>query len=285
MATYETVAKRFWRDPKVKNWNPTAQRLALYLLTGPESTSEGFYILAPPVAQYDLQVTPEAWKQALATLEGYGFARFDPQTNTVFVCRALKYRPVSGRNSVLGALRPLEETHESPLFWDFLKAADRYSPQFAAGIRARYGIAEGACDGKTRTPQAPSKGPPCETPPSPSQTPSQTPSCPKTEEREDVARLCDLLADLIRQRDSKARVAPDSKRWHDAARLLLDRDGRSEKDVERVIRWCQTDDFWKANILSMPKLREKFDALWARAQTTAASDPQSTDDFLVALER
>ena len=80
-----------------------------------------------------------------------------------------------------------------------------------------------------------------------------------------VAReLCDLLADLILARDPKAKVNPGSKAWVDAARLLMDRDGRSRDEVEAVIRWCQADPFWQPNILSMPKLREKFDQLVAK---------------------
>lgn len=83
-------------------------------------------------------------------------------------------------------------------------------------------------------------------------------------DREHV-RLSQLLADLIRQRDPKAKAAPLSKGWLDAIRLLIDRDGRSPAEVERVIRWCQADAFWQANILSAPKLRAKFDQLAAKA--------------------
>lgn len=95
------------------------------------------------------------------------------------------------------------------------------------------------------------------------------------DERPEVARLALLLADLIRRRDPKARVAPGSKGWLDAIRLLLDADERSEAEVEHVIRWCQADDFWRKNILSAPKLRVKFDQLYAKA-----GKPKGTaDDF------
>jgi hypothetical protein len=32
-----------------------------------------------------------------------------------------------------------------------------------------------------------------------------------------------------------------------------------------MIRWCQADEFWRGNILSMPKLREKYDQLRLKA--------------------
>lgn len=100
-----------------------------------------------------------------------------------------------------------------------------------------------------------------------------------------VVRLCDLLADLIRQRDPKAKVAPASNRWRDACRLLLDADGRSVAEVERVLRWSQADQFWHRNILSMPKLREKFMQLLANANAAGngrRSGPTAADFFAIA---
>ena len=81
----------------------------------------------------------------------------------------------------------------------------------------------------------------------------------------DVARLCDLLASLIRSRDPKAKCNPTGKAWTDAIRLLIDADGRDPVEIERIIRWCQADGFWQRNILSAPKLREKFTQLVAAA--------------------
>ena len=85
-------------------------------------------------------------------------------------------------------------------------------------------------------------------------------------------RLSHLLASLIRQRDPDAKVAPQSKAWLDAIRLLIDRDHRSPAEIERVIRWCQADAFWQANILSAPKLRAKFDQLHAKAAARSAAN-------------
>jgi hypothetical protein len=84
--------------------------------------------------------------------------------------------------------------------------------------------------------------------------------------RPDVTGLCRLLAERILANDSKAKVDPDSKRWRAACRLLIDTDERTVEDIRRVIEWCQTDLFWRSNILSMPKLREKFPSLYLRAQ-------------------
>jgi hypothetical protein len=64
--------------------------------------------------------------------------------------------------------------------------------------------------------------------------------------------------------------APESKRqatavkWADAMRLLHEVDGHSWDEISALIDWCQADDFWRSNILSGDKLREKWDTLTAK---------------------
>jgi hypothetical protein len=82
--------------------------------------------------------------------------------------------------------------------------------------------------------------------------------------REDVTRLCIHLANRIEANGAKRPTI--GKGWHDAARLMLDNDGRTEQEIHGAIDWCQTDEFWRANVLSMPKLREKYDQLRMQAQ-------------------
>ena len=47
---------------------------------------------------------------------------------------------------------------------------------------------------------------------------------------------------------------------------MIDRDGRSVEEITRIIDWVEADDFWRANVLSLPKLRQKFDTLRLQAQ-------------------
>lgn len=87
------------------------------------------------------------------------------------------------------------------------------------------------------------------------------------ERREDVDHLCDVLADLIAANGSNRPKI--GKAWRDAARLMIDKDGRDPVKAERLIRWCQADDFWKPNVLSMPTFREKYDTLRLQANRDA----------------
>lgn len=95
--------------------------------------------------------------------------------------------------------------------------------------------------------------------------------------RPDVERLCGHLADRIEANGSKRPNV--TKRWRDAARLMLDNDGRTEQQVMAAINWSQGHEFWRANILSMPKLREKYDQLRLQAaQPKANGRPSTTND-------
>lgn len=91
-----------------------------------------------------------------------------------------------------------------------------------------------------------------------------------------VIRLCDYLADRIAANGSKRPTV--TKRWHDSARLLLTRDGRTLEQARWLIDWCQTDDFWRGNVLSMPKFREKFDQMRLQAQRGNVRPLVRTDD-------
>lgn len=110
------------------------------------------------------------------------------------------------------------------------------------------------------------RGTSCATEPNPTeQNPTQPPSS-AVARRDDVDRLCDLLADLIAANGSKRPTV--TKAWRDAARLMLDKDGRDPEKAARLMRWCQQDEFWRSNVLSMPTFRDKYDQLRLRANAT-----------------
>jgi hypothetical protein len=98
------------------------------------------------------------------------------------------------------------------------------------------------------------------------------------DDRPDVAAICERLADLIEANGSKRPAITAA--WRDAARLMLDRDGRSIEEAMGAIEWSQQDPFWKGNILSMPTLRKQYDRLRLAAnRPTATSHQQQKDDI------
>ncbi|EEP73526.1 hypothetical protein MCAG_03853 [Micromonospora sp. ATCC 39149] len=78
-------------------------------------------------------------------------------------------------------------------------------------------------------------------------------------DRIDVERVCTYLAEWIVKNGSKRPTI--TKKWRTDARLLIDKDGRALDEIRDVIAWSQRDPFWRSNILSLPKLREKYDQL------------------------
>lgn len=87
--------------------------------------------------------------------------------------------------------------------------------------------------------------------------------------------LCDLLANLIEENGSKRPNV--TQRWRNDMRLLHERDGRSLSQIERMIRWCQADEFWRANILSPGKLRAKYDQMRLRASSSQIRSPAAQE--------
>lgn len=84
---------------------------------------------------------------------------------------------------------------------------------------------------------------------------------------DDVAE-CVYLADWIERNGSKRPTITEA--WLSSARLLKELDGRTHQQVMTCIEWCQRDEFWRGNILSMPKLRQQYD----RLRLHAARSPQ-----------
>lgn len=74
-------------------------------------------------------------------------------------------------------------------------------------------------------------------------------------------RLCDWL-----QKNSPRGVEVDPPvAWYHEARKLLELDKVSLDYAVQILDWCQQDDFWKMNILSMPKFRKQFNQLEIKA--------------------
>lgn len=92
-------------------------------------------------------------------------------------------------------------------------------------------------------------------------------------DRDDVRKLCETLQ--ARMVENGCRKQAITTRWKTSARLLLDKDGVSLDEALAVLEWSQANDFWKANIQSIPKLREKYDTLRLQMVREGAHIPAS----------
>lgn len=73
-------------------------------------------------------------------------------------------------------------------------------------------------------------------------------------------KLATDFYDLIFSNNSEAKK-PNFQSWADDFRKTVELDGRSIDNLRAVMTWSQNDDFWKGNVLSAKKLREKYDQL------------------------
>lgn len=83
---------------------------------------------------------------------------------------------------------------------------------------------------------------------------------------EDV-KCAEYLKDKVQQ------VAPHAKvniaKWADVVRLMRTKDGLTHRKICEVFNWANQDSFWRTNVLSANKLREKFAELEAKSRAGA----------------
>jgi hypothetical protein len=94
--------------------------------------------------------------------------------------------------------------------------------------------------------------------------------------RPEVEELCTYLADRVEQNGSRRPTI--TRGWRDAARLMLDRDERTVEQIKAAIDWCQADDFWRANVLSMTTLRKQYDQMRLHAKRQRGPAREATTD-------
>lgn len=95
---------------------------------------------------------------------------------------------------------------------------------------------------------------------------------------DDDMNLSKLLNYLLEENNPKRKPTTESQleSWANECRLMRERDGRSIEDIEKVLRWSQSDSFWKTNILSMGKLRKQFDQLMIRMNGSDGGENSKT---------
>jgi hypothetical protein len=70
---------------------------------------------------------------------------------------------------------------------------------------------------------------------------------------------------------------PNLQNWANDVRLMMKQDKRTEEQISYLMDWVQNDSFWKTNILSVSKLREKFDQLVMKVKEDINKKNTSTE--------
>jgi len=108
--------------------------------------------------------------------------------------------------------------------------------------------------------------------------PSSSPK-PQKSVSPDALRLSNILADMILENQPQNRSLNNGKRggsvqaWAADIDKLICIDKQSLSMIETVIRWSQTDVFWKSNILSGTTLRKQWDRLISKLPVSLEPAP------------
>jgi hypothetical protein len=100
------------------------------------------------------------------------------------------------------------------------------------------------------------------------------PYCPE------AYRLAVLLMEAIRKWKKDAKTPDSLKAWEADIDRMIRLDNRTPAQIEAVLQWLPTDDFWPPNILSGAKLRKQFDKLEVKmVQRRPQQQPINLDPF------
>jgi hypothetical protein len=100
------------------------------------------------------------------------------------------------------------------------------------------------------------------------------------------APLSHLLADKIAELDPDGNRPKVTKRWVQAEDRMLRIDKRRPEEARRLLLWTMADPFWRGNVLSMPKFREKYTQLYAaasRAPRRPATNATRTEERMARV--
>ena len=112
---------------------------------------------------------------------------------------------------------------------------------------------------------------------------AQPPSANFTDDSDEM-KLCHLLAERMRLNKPDCKLPDSFQGWCKHIDLMMRIDGRTPRQIQDVILFCQKDSFWQSNILSTKKLREKFDQLALKMQEKRPA-AQTSNPFKAILER
>lgn len=106
------------------------------------------------------------------------------------------------------------------------------------------------------------------------------PYVPIFSENSDEIKLSNLLFEKICKNNPTTKK-PNIQSWAKSIDFMIKNDNRTIEDITKIINFSQSDNFWKTNILSTEKLREKYDQLWLKMQEqkTPEKIPMIIDDF------
>lgn len=116
-------------------------------------------------------------------------------------------------------------------------------------------------------------------------------NCRNTKKKTDIKfvatsfeiQLVDYLIGKIKEELPNARVPDiddlsDKQKWAVHVDRMRRLDKRTDEDITKVVNYATSNSFWKTNILSTKKLRDKFDTLYAQCSKKTVTKVKTKQD-------
>jgi len=267
MRRYAKISPQMWigeTGRKLRDAGHETMLVALYLLSNPHSNMLGLYYLPKLFIAHETGLGVEGAAKGLRRAIEEGFCAYDEASEVVFVYEMARYQIADhlqpSDKQCAGIQREYEGLPNNPFLAMFY---EKYVKAFNLKTRRENARAsEGASMGHRSQEQEQEQ----EKKISSEQTRSDAVILPSKKQNQEPSReaikLAALLKSEILRNRSDYRITPQQERkWAITADRMLRIDKRKFEEAAELIRWVQRNEFWMANVLSMDKLREKFDQL------------------------
>lgn len=283
---YSKVFVKIWHSKDFRMLSEEGKMLFLYLLTSPHRNMGGFYYLPLPYLCFDVGLDEGRVSKAFEELTDKDMALYDYNTQVVLIKKWFCYNPIENENQAKGLNKQLAEIPKSKLFKPFVNCVKEYSQYIESilkgfDIPSEYpsetlskpytqpGTGTGTGTGTVSVSGAGDNSP---NPPGPDAPPEpQEAGVDESKHTEDSPpyRAATYLRNRILANNARARVPPNDpedklmQKWAQEMDRLNrigptgGTKGYSWQEIRDLIDFSQDDDFWRSNILSAAKLREK----------------------------
>lgn len=99
------------------------------------------------------------------------------------------------------------------------------------------------------------------------------------EYRPETMELTNHLIFWMKRNNDNAKIPSSLNKWNDEMDKLERIDKYDYMKIRSAIDWCQQDSFWKSNILSVPKLREKMGTIVMQMQRKSSTGNGKVSSF------
>jgi len=282
---YVKLATKFWTDEKIINLPHNVKLLNLYVLTSPHSNMAGYYRLPKAYIQADLQISKEELDKAFSKLLEEGLIKYCEKSSIVLVPNYYKYNPIQNKNQAKGAIKRTKELPKNSLVDDYKKAielhADKYKNVLFKGLPEAFDKRLGNTETVTETVtevsniRSDSDEPTNDDSVDNSKKEKNGYEEPKFKRDSFAYRAASYLRKRILENNPRQPVPDENPNELEDWCIELDRLNRigpigadptkdlsySWEEIGKLIDYSQDDDFWKSNILSAGKLRDKITTL------------------------